>query len=191
MNDKNKQKNCPVCNKSFTPSKFKPSQIYCNRECMKKAIRLQHKKWWAEQPKFKPFNMLCEICNEEFTVKYKHKRTKCCYKQKCKNKYSIKGKSTQRRLRDRIYKALKKQNAKKCKSTSILIGTSIKEFKQHIESQFSEGMSWDNHGEWHIDHIRPLSSFDLTQKAEQLKAFHYTNCQPLWAKDNIRKSNKY
>jgi len=72
-----------------------------------------------------------------------------------------------------------------------LLGCTIKEFKQHIESQFSEGMSWDNHGEWHIDHIKPISSFDLTQEAEQKKAFHYLNVQPLWAIDNMRKGSKW
>ena len=52
-------------------------------------------------------------------------------------------------------------------------------------------MSWQNHGEWHIDHIRPLASFDLTDPEERMKAGHYTNLQPLWAKDNLSKGCKY
>jgi hypothetical protein len=53
-------------------------------------------------------------------------------------------------------------------------------------------MSWENHGEWHIDHIRPCASFsDLTQLEQQKQCCHYTNLQPLWAIDNILKSDKW
>ena len=51
-------------------------------------------------------------------------------------------------------------------------------------------MSWDNYGEWHIDHVIPLSLWDLSKKEDQEMATHYSNLQPLWAKDNIAKSNK-
>lgn len=52
-------------------------------------------------------------------------------------------------------------------------------------------MSWKNKSEWHIDHIRPISSFDLNNPEEQAKCFHYTNLQPLWAIDNLKKGAKY
>ena len=60
----------------------------------------------------------------------------------------------------------------------------------HLESLFSPGMTWDNYGfeGWHIDHIKPCASFELDQKKI---CFHYTNLQPLWAKDNMSKSNKF
>lgn len=67
------------------------------------------------------------------------------------------------------------------------LGCSAPELVAHIESQFAPGMSWDNRGEWHVDHIRPLASFDLTDPAQRLEACHYTNLQPLWAADNIAK----
>jgi len=66
---------------------------------------------------------------------------------------------------------------------------------QHLESQFTDGMSWDNHGlgddKWHIDHRRPCDSFDLTIEEEKYKCFHWTNLQPMWQSENISKSNKF
>lgn len=79
---------------------------------------------------------------------------------------------------------------KKFDVTFELLGCSIDDFLQHLESQFTEGMSWGNQGEWHIDHIKPCSSFDLSKEDEQRKCFHYTNLQPLWAIDNIKKGSK-
>ena len=70
------------------------------------------------------------------------------------------------------------------------MGCTIKELKQHLESKFVDGMTWDNRSEWHIDHKIPCSSFDLSKKEEQQKCFHYNNLQPLWAIDNLKKSNK-
>ncbi len=60
----------------------------------------------------------------------------------------------------------------------------------HIESMFEPGMSWDNWGEWHIDHIRPLASFDLENAERLAEACHYTNLRPLWKVDNLRKGAK-
>ena len=64
------------------------------------------------------------------------------------------------------------------------------ELKIYLESKFSNGMTWENMGEWHIDHIKPCYSFDLTDEKQQMECFHFTNLQPLWAKDNLSK-NKY
>ena len=79
-----------------------------------------------------------------------------------------------------------KRNSKKS-SVPDLIGCSIKEAKEYIESKFLPGMSWDNWTKtgWHIDHIVPCIKFDLTKEEEQKRCFHYTNLQPLWAKDNL------
>lgn len=73
--------------------------------------------------------------------------------------------------------------------TIELLGCSIQDARLHIEKQFKEGMTWENHGThtWHIDHIKPCALFDLTKPEEQKKAFHYTNLQPLWAEENLRK----
>jgi hypothetical protein len=78
------------------------------------------------------------------------------------------------------------------KKTVDLIGCSINFLKQYLESKFLENMSWSNYGRngWHIDHILPCSSFNLKDSKQQKKCFHYTNLQPLWEVDNIRKSDK-
>jgi actin-related protein len=97
-------------------------------------------------------------------------------------------------LRNRVYQTLKGKN--KSLQTMFLIGCDIDYLMYHIQCQFKDGMTWDNHGtgvngkemkEWHIDHIIPCSSFDLSKPEEQQKCFHYTNLQPLWAKENWAK----
>lgn len=100
--------------------------------------------------------------------------------QRLKNKLRI-------NLRSRLNKAIA-GNYKAGSAVSDL-GCSIEELKRHLESQFQEGMSWDNYGRkgWHIDHIVPLANFDLTLEADIKIACHHTNLQPLWAKDNISK----
>ena len=91
---------------------------------------------------------------------------------------------TERICRARISQALNGNN--KSASTIELLGCTIEHARFHIESQFKEGMTWDN---IHIDHIQPCASFDLEDPNEQRKCFHYTNLQPLLAEDNLRKSD--
>lgn len=93
-------------------------------------------------------------------------------------------------LRKRLRNALKRarhRKAVKCASTLHMLGCSIDEFIKHIEQQFQPGMSWQNHGVWHIDHVLPCASFDLTDPEQQKTCFNFSNMQPLWAKDNISK----
>jgi hypothetical protein len=80
----------------------------------------------------------------------------------------------------------------KSKKTENLLGCNPQEFKSYIESKFKDGMSWENYGDkgWHIDHIIPCSAFDLTDTEQQKKCFHYTNTQPLWAIENLKKGFK-
>ena len=69
------------------------------------------------------------------------------------------------------------------------LGCSIAELRAYLESKFQPGMTWENWSPtgWHIDHVRPLASFDLTDRAQFLQACHYTNLQPLWAAENLKK----
>jgi hypothetical protein len=93
-------------------------------------------------------------------------------------------------LRTRLNKAI--LNFQKVGSAINDLGCSVEEFKIYIESKFDSKMSWDNYGlkGWHIDHIIPLSSFNLNDVNEFKKATHYTNLQPMWAEDNLKKGNK-
>lgn len=91
-------------------------------------------------------------------------------------------------LRQRIFHAVKR-NQKGGSAVSDL-GCSVSELRAYFESKFRPGMSWENHGKWHIDHIKPLSKFDLTDRQQFLAACHYTNLQPLWAMENIIKNNR-
>jgi len=78
----------------------------------------------------------------------------------------------------------------KVDKTLQLIGCSVEELKIHLEKQFTKSMTWKNYGRWHVDHIKPCTSFDLSDPKQQRKCFHYSNLQPLWARDNLMKSNK-
>ena len=94
-----------------------------------------------------------------------------------------------RNLRRRLNHFVSGSN--KSKRTLELLGCDLEFFKNYISNLFTEGMTWDNYGEWHIDHIKPCSLFDLIDHSQQEQCFIYTNLQPLWAIDNFKKSNKY
>jgi hypothetical protein len=92
-------------------------------------------------------------------------------------------------MRCRVTYCCKSIIANKKVSLAKSIGITKYEFKSYIESKFQDGMTWDNYGDWHVDHIKPLSM--AKTKDEVMELNHYTNLQPLWAIDNIKKSNKY
>ena len=89
------------------------------------------------------------------------------------------------RLRKRVHGALK--GIDKTSSTTELLGCSIDDFRYYLERQFEEGMTWENYGEWHMDHRRPCFAFDLTNVEGQRMCFHHTNLQPMWAAENLSK----
>ena len=98
---------------------------------------------------------------------------------------------TRLRIRTRICMALKNAGVKKSLKTRELIGCSYAELHAHIEKQFRDGMAWDKSNSFHIDHIRPLCSFDLTDPEQLKKACHWTNLQPLYPHENISKAGKF
>ena len=91
-------------------------------------------------------------------------------------------------MRSRLRNLYNKKNWLKTNKTLDLVGCSVEFLREHLERQFKDGMSWDNCGSWHIDHIIPLSSANNSE--EMNKLCHYSNLQPLWAYDNLRKGNK-
>ena len=97
------------------------------------------------------------------------------------------------RLSDNMRRRLHRALSGKTRSMSAVrdLGCSIGQFRLYIENQFDPGMSWGNYGsKWHLDHVIPVSHFDMDDKTQQLEAFNWLNYQPLWAKDNQMKSNK-
>ena len=92
-------------------------------------------------------------------------------------------------LRGRMYKVLK--GIVKVSPTLTLVGCTVEELWIHLEKQFKPGMTRENYGLWHVDHIKPLSAFNLFIPEQQMIAFHFTNLQPLWAKENLSKGPKY
>ncbi len=141
---------------------------------------------------------LLEIRSENYD---KERPVKQAYFQKNKDKIVAKRKERLKSnlntrlssaLRSRLNHALRRAKTNKAGSAVKDLGCTIDEFKLYIESQFVEGMNWENYGlyGWHIDHKNPLSYFDLSNLDEFKKACHYTNLQPLWATDNLKKGNK-
>ena len=144
----------------------------------------QYEKKWRLNNKEKA-NQKCKewrLKNKEYSKKYLSKYEK--KRRKIDPNFKL-----IKNMRTRIWFALKRKY--KSKSTIKLLGCSIEECWQHLESKFQPGMTRENHGLWHVDHIKPCSSFDLRCPVQQLACFHYTNLQPLWAIDNIKKGAKY
>ena len=129
----------------------------------KENINNKYTKWYQE--------------NKEHKLKMNNKRTK--------ERYHIDGFFRMTKvIRTRVSHSIKNKNM----STKDILRCSWKTFKQHIEQQFTEGMDWNNQGKWHYDHIVPISSAKTEEDVYRLN--HYTNFQPLWAEDNLKKSDK-
>jgi hypothetical protein len=125
---------------------------------------------------------------------YYHKNREIIRKQRCeydRERRQIPEVKLVALLRLRLYEALKRNVVRKTNNAITLLGCTVEEARKHIESLWQPGMSWENYTNegWHVDHIIPCRSFDLTDPAQQKKCFHYTNLQPLWAKENHSKND--
>lgn len=93
-------------------------------------------------------------------------------------------------IASRVRSALKTQNLLKSSATVEYVGCTIQFLREWLQYQFEDDMCWDNIGKWHIDHVKPCSSFNLQSKDEQKACFNWKNLRPLWGKENMSKSNK-
>lgn len=206
-------KTCAVCNEEKSLDQFynkhngKDSKckhcvleyfkkLYTNTE-RKETQRLSAKNWYKNN-KSKHLSR----CAERYTNKKEEikEKTKARFHALSKEEQDIFRKRKQEcKKRNPNYRAIKSYRRRlrkyldsKVGTTIELLGCSPSELRQHLESLWQEGMSWSNYGlyGWHIDHKRPVSSFDLSCKEQAKQCFHYSNLQPLWAKDNLAKSNK-
>lgn len=173
----NKEYHKNYYNNNKNEFKLKSKKYY---ELNKDVLQLQHKEYYQKnkehiKSKTKDYFKL----NKNKIYKHRNNRSKNDIQYKLSNN-----------LRKRLIRALR--NNQKSGSAVKDLGCTIEEFKTHLENKFLTGMTWDNWSKdgWHIDHIKPLVSFDLTDRKQMLEACHYTNLQPLWAKDNLAKSDK-
>jgi predicted nucleic acid-binding Zn ribbon protein len=176
MNNELELISCPVCEKIFEKTTY--NKKYCSNTC--REIK--------EKEKYKYEKILnCPVCKKNFIKQNKKFRIYCsqeCFKNKNREKNN---------WMTSLRKILLSTNEPNPEKVFKLTGASSKsELLSYFESKFKEGMTWENYGwyGWHIDHIRPCSSFDLTNSEELKKCFHYTNLQPLWGMDNMSKGNK-
>lgn len=181
------------CSKCQTNERFSNQNSYC-RPC-KNEVDL--KSYHNNQEKRRKYQ-------DEYLEKYPDKKEKCRNQTKewlknnpkYVNKWMINEVKTnpQYHIKATIGASLNhylKNN--KNEKTIWYLGCSIKELKVHLENLFQEGMTWENYGMfgWHIDHIKPVSLFDLTDQQQLKDCWNYKNLQPLWAIDNLKKGNSY
>lgn len=214
-----KETNCCICGKLYKPYRNVKNPL-CSKKCKdskyyienKNIIKQKRKEYhWdnkeiiikKQKEKYQKNKDYYRIKQKEYNIKNKETISiqKKIYREKEENKNHRREYSKRRYKKElnfklrhilsrRLYHAIK--NGKKTKPTLELIGCSIDYLRIYLENQFKEGMKWDNHGHkgWHIDHIKPCSSFDLRDLKQQEECFHYTNLQPLWWWENLSKSNK-
>ena len=142
-------------------------------------------------------NHICKLCSKDAVRLWRKNNIEKVKEQSIK--YKIKGYKSNRKKNDSLFKlkcniscliylSFKKNSHHKNSKTKEILGCSIDYFKIHLQNQFTKGMTWENAGEWHLDHIYPISL--AKNEDELIRLNHYTNFQPLWAKENIQKSNK-
>ena len=183
-----KQSFCKTCRNEIRQEKYKenPEKDWLYRQT--EAYRISQEKYRSKLRLETKKRKMEYLNSAEYAQKIKEREEK---KRLYHSKYVIKRCQTdinyklRARLRQRLSLALKSKA--KVGSAVNDIGCPITEFKSYLESKFKEGMSWENYGKWEIDHIKPLSSFDLTKRDEFVQAAHFSNLQPLWKKENQEK----
>lgn len=179
------------------------------KNCPRCGVTKSNDEFHKNKARYDGLQSMCKSCWKMYSRDFqKHKRTTDPkYKEyiKTSNKNYLQQKkenmrtryandpvyNLQMRLRARLQDCVSRLDMVKCETSMKLLGCDGQTLKSYLEKKFVEGMTWDNRNLWHIDHIKPCDAFDLSNHDEQNSCFHYTNLQPLWAKDNLQKSNKY
>jgi hypothetical protein len=181
-------KTCTKCNVSKALDQYhKRKQSKDGHSFFCKSCVLVHVKHYNSKPEVKSRKRAYDKAlsqTTQYKERHKHLNSR---KYQTDSDYRLK-----HNLRMRLHDALKKTRSLS-DSTLELLGCTVPELKVHLEQQFQEGMSWDNYTKngWHVDHIRPCASFDLSDPEQQRQCFHYTNLRPLWARDNLVKGSKW
>ena len=196
---------CPNCKINFKSANKR--KIYCSDKCQrvyyrkspagKAAARKWNKNngvWWKKYKKTEVW----KVCNKRYRNGKASKETYKRYQKSEKGKKVVKRYRAKEdvkivlKIRSNIGKVFRRLNITKDKTSFKYLGCTIEKFKEHIEAQFQPGMNWNNHGVhgWHFDHIKPVDSFNLNLKTDIEKCNNYKNFQPMWAVENIKKSNK-
>ena len=192
-NRKPNNKKCKECGKSF---KANTNGKFCSLECRNIHFKTKEKTQpyyvkAREEALLRKINRpkkVCPQCNKTFTDTSKTNNMIYCNRSCFMKKPSF---VIRRRISGSMRQSLRNKNGDG-KSFNKL-GYTVEELHRHLESQFTDGMSWDNMDEWHIDHIRPVASFNFTtvECEDFKKCWALNNLQPLWAKDNMSKGNKW
>lgn len=135
-----------------------------------------------------------EIRNEETQKKWKVNnidKLRAGYKRKTQRIRSTPLGRALDRVRTSIHFWMKKSGVKKSKRAIKYLNYNAEDFQNHLEKLFKDGMTWDNYGKWHIDHIRPIASFDIQCEQDISIVWSLDNLQPLWAEDNLKKGSLY
>ena len=180
------QTRCKVCKKALDMKYYKANgnkvraRVRKRYENNPEKVNANNKKW--QQNNREKVNAKTRKRNKRPEVK-KRRNARRRERRKTDPQYRI-----ECNLRTRIWKALKGKN--KSARTMKLVGCSIPHLMDHMEKQFQPGMTWENQGKWHVDHMMPCASFDLMDPEQQRRCFHYTNLQPMWGKENMSKNEK-
>ena len=170
-------------------------KIYYERN--KEKIKQKRKEYFKKNKEVLKKRRLENYKNNKEEINRKRKeyfnKNKERIREQNKKRYKIRREDPSVRIYDSIRNYMRKVILSKSSIKSLhtieLLGCDKKTIREHIEKQFKEGMSWDNYGEWHIDHIIPCEAFDFTILDHQKKCFNYKNLQPKWANENIVKSD--
>ena len=207
---------CIECGTAFQPNKH--NQVYCSLRCRQVARNKKRGSREKARREHLALQTLCSECGKEYQKIAKAltcgpecsrlRRNRLMRGWKKNNRKSINRTklnwhnakmssdpvyALNCRVRSQLRKCLKKRRIEKSQTTYGSLGFSPLQLRNHLESQFVEGMSWDNMGEWHIDHIRPIASFtfDSVNDPEFEACWALENLQPLWATDNLSKGAKW